>query len=145
MARFQCFRVEQQQVRWRLLGGNNRVLGVSAEPLRDHAAAIDEVDLVRKRIEDGEFALEHLHGGLWLWRMSVDDVEIALAAHGFARRVDAILSGRRFRQRVPAADTDLTLVVFQPGRRGREVPFDEESTHLPAAEAAVMRPQRPIG
>jgi hypothetical protein len=137
--------VDQQQVSWRLLGGNNRVLGVSAEPLRDHAAAIDEVDLVRKRIDEAEFALEHVHSGLWRWWMTVDDIEIACASRGFARRVDAVLACRRFRQRVPEADTDLTLVVFQPGRRGREIPFEDESPNRPIVEAAAMRPQRPIG
>jgi hypothetical protein len=137
--------VDQQQVRWRLLGGNNRVLGVAAEPLRDHVTAMDEVDLVRKRIDDAEFTLEHVHSGLWWWRMTVDEIEVARASRGFARRVDAVLACRRFRQRVPEAETDLTLVVFQPGRRGREVPHDDDSAHRPVVEAAAMRPQRSLG
>lgn len=141
VARFQCFRVDQQQVRWRLLGGNNRVLGVGAEPLCDHSTALDEVDLVRKRIDEAEFALEHVHSGLWWWRMTVDDVEVARASRGFARRVDALLSCRRFKQRVPEAETDLTLAVFQPGRRGREVPADDDSADRPLTEVAVMRPR----
>jgi uncharacterized protein YegP (UPF0339 family) len=145
VARFQCFRVDQQQVRWRLLGSNNRVLGVSPEPLRDHATAIDEVDLVRKRIGEAEFSIEHVHSGLWWWRMTVDDTEVARSSRGFARRVDAVLAYGRFRQRVPEAETDLTLVVFQPGRRGREVTSDDDSPTQPVAEHAVMRPQRSIG
>lgn len=139
VARFQFFRTDQQQVRWRLLGGNNRVLGVSARPLADRDTALVEVGVVRDRVADADFELEHVHSGLWWWRMRIDELGLARSAHGFARRVDATLSSGRFRDRAPDADVDLALVVFQPGRRGREVPIGEEPTR------AAMWPQRPVG
>lgn len=152
MSRFQFFRTDQQRVRWRLLGGNNRVLGVSVRALGDQSVALEEVELVRRCMDEAVFEIDHVHSGLWWWRMrpSAPGPELAGSAHGFARRVDAALSSRRFRQRAPQADVDLTLVVFQPGRRGREVPFDEDSAKQPAAKqpsagAAAMWPQHPIG
>ncbi|HEY4023115.1 MAG TPA: hypothetical protein VGM75_30810 [Pseudonocardiaceae bacterium] len=120
MSRFQFFRTDQLWVRWRLLGGNNRVLGVSVRALGDHSAAMRELELVRQYAAGAKFEISHVRSGLWWWRMrpSVRGPELASSAHGFARRVDAMLSSRRFRQRAPQADVDLTLVDFQPGRRG---------------------------
>lgn len=119
VSRFQFFRTDQLWVRWRLLGGNNRVLGVSVRALGDQGAAIEELDLVRKCAADAKFEIDHVHSGLWWWRMRpfARGPELASSAHGFARRVDATLSSRRFRQRAPQADVDLTLAVFQPGQR----------------------------
>lgn len=120
MARFQCFRTNQQQVRWRLLGGNNRVLGVSATTFPDHGAALNEIHRITTHIDDLRFDIEHVHSGLWWWSLRLNGARVASSARGFARRVDAAVSYRRFRQRAPEAETDPTLVVFQSGRRGRE-------------------------
>ena len=120
MARFQCFRTNQQQVRWRLLGGNNRVLGVSARTFPDHGTALSEIGRITTQIDDLEFEIEHVHSGLWWWSLRLNGARVASSSRGFARRVDAAVSYRRFRQRAPEAETEPTLVVFQPGRRGRE-------------------------
>lgn len=125
VARFQCFRTDDRRVRWRLLGGNNRVLGVSARDFADHAAALDDVEQVRISAPQAEFDFEHADGGQWRWRMSVRDRQLAHSAHGFARRVDASLAAVRFGRWVRGADADLPLAVFQPGRRGREIPLGE--------------------
>lgn len=121
MAHFQCFRTDQEHIRWRLLGGNNRVLGVSARPRLHLAIVLDEIDLVQKKLYEAEFGLEHMPTGPWQWRMWFGPSDVACAAHGFARRVDAALSCERFQRRIPGAEVDRSLVVFQPGRRGREI------------------------
>jgi uncharacterized protein YegP (UPF0339 family) len=120
VARFQCFRTNQQQVRWRLLGGNNRVLGVSASTFPDHGTALNDIHRITTQIADLDFEIEHVHSGLWWWSLRSNGARVASSARGFARRVDAAVSYQRFRQRAPEAETDPTLVVFQPGRRGRE-------------------------
>ena len=145
MARFQCFRTDLHTVRWRLLGGNNRVLGVSASASDDHGAALAEIAEVRTRIHGAELHIEHVHSGQWWWWMNIDGRKLVLSAHGFARRVDAQLSSRRFSARVPQAESDLALVVFQPGRRGREIQLDEDSAKRMTAGSAAMWPQRPVG
>jgi hypothetical protein len=97
------------------------VLGVSVHSQPDLTAALDEIDLVRKKLYEAEFGLEHVPTGPWHWRMWLGETDFACAAHGFARRVDAALSCERFQRRIPGADVDRILVVFQPGRRGREI------------------------
>ena len=130
MARFQCFRTEDRRVRWRLLGGNNRVLGISVRMFADHAAALADVEHVRASLPTAAFEFDHVHGGQWWWRMSLRGLDIAQSAHGFARRVDASIASDRFGKSVVDADTDLPLVVFQPGRRGREVPRETPFTDV---------------
>ncbi|HEV3361448.1 MAG TPA: hypothetical protein VG247_31925 [Pseudonocardiaceae bacterium] len=132
MARFQFFRTERNLVQWRLLAGNNRVLGVSIQAFPEHASAFAEVEIIRKHGADADFEVEHTSAGQWWWRLSVADPSSASApplagatsGRGFARRVDALLAVERFRQRASDAEPDWSLAVFQPGRRGREIPVD---------------------
>ena len=134
-------------MRWRLLGGNNRVLGISARDFEDHVAALDDVELVRCSVPRAEFEFDHANNGQWWWRMTVGDQSIAQSAHGFARRVDASLASGRFGRSVQGADTDLPLAVFQAGRRGREIPLGDPDTRpcvrsvpLTARSSATTRP-----
>lgn len=147
MARFQCFRTEKNLIRWRLLSGNNRVLGLSVRSFADHAATLGEVDVVRKHAADTEFFdVEHRAAGLWWWHLEIPDpaedaappLASAVSARGFARRVDALLSVARFREHAPDAEPDWTLAVFQSGRRGREIQLDRPPP-------TAMRPQRSVG
>lgn len=132
MARFQCFRTERQLVRWRLLGGNNRVLGMSMRTLADHSTAMAEVALVRQYAGKMDFEIDHVSSGLWTWRMDFPDPEaidikaVASSSRGFARRVDASLSAERFRERAQDADLDWTLAIYQTGRRSAP-PYEERA------------------
>ena len=137
MARYQFFRTERNLVQWRLLAGNNRVLGVSVQSFPEHASALAEVEVIRKHAADADFEVEHASAGQWWWRLSVADptaagappLAEATSGRGFARRVDAQLAVQRFRERAHDAEPDWSLAVFQPGRRGREIPVDR-SHHL---------------
>jgi hypothetical protein len=124
MTRFQCYLTVGEQVQWRLLGGNNRVLGTSIHTLPDHSSALEEIGTVRQRVQDAAFDLERVPSGLWWWRMRLGDVDFARSATGFLRRVDAVRSSERFRRTAGEALPDRTLAVFEPGRRGREITFD---------------------
>jgi hypothetical protein len=138
VVRFQCFRVSQQHVRWRLLGSNNRVLGVSLRPAPDHMSALAEVETVRKYAMETDFQLLRVASGLWSWQMTfpatpaTDSAPVATSSRNFPRQVDARLAAQRFKLRVQEAEVDRTLTVFHPGRRGRTIPPPPE-------------PQRKIG
>ncbi|GAB3871053.1 hypothetical protein GCM10029964_006670 [Kibdelosporangium lantanae] len=119
MARFQCFRTDASGVRWRLLGGNNRVLGLSVRRHADHAAAVREVDALRGHASDARMDYERSANGHWWWQLSVADVPVARSAQGFARRIDADLAAKRFMSRLLDASVDSSVMVFQPGHRGR--------------------------
>jgi hypothetical protein len=102
--------------------------------LADHTAAMAEVEIVREYAPKVDYELEHVSAGLWSWRMSFPSLEndgtgrgiVATPARTFARRVDASRAAERFQQRSQDAELDWTLAVFQPGRRGRVIPFDGE-------------------
>ena len=119
MARFQCFRTDASGVRWRLLGGNNRVLGLSVRGHSDHGAAVRELDALRDVTEDTRLEFERSMAGQWWWQLSISDVPIARSAQGFARKIDADLAAKRFIRRVGEASLDSSVMVFQPGHRGR--------------------------
>jgi hypothetical protein len=125
VVRFQCFRVCPQQVRWRLLGSNNRVLGVSSGATRDHVSALAEVEIVREYVMETDFELRRVASGLWSWRMvftgrkssTGQSGPVATSSRNFPRQVDARLAAQRFRQRAQEADVDRTLALFNSARR----------------------------
>jgi hypothetical protein len=147
VAHFQCFRTQRGQVRWRLLSGNNRVLGVSDRAAEDHRTALAEVDVVREFAAKVDFELDRVGSGLWSWRMVFPGPEsgqagllpaqlarpaaIAVSSRTFARQVDAKLSAERFRLHARDAEPDRALAVFRPGRRGRVLPLTDDR---PAAD-----------
>ena len=157
MARFQFFRTDARLVRWRLLGGNNRVLGVSNRAAVDQKTALRDATAVREHAATAEIDVEHVTSGLWCWHMTLPDplseagelAPLATSGRGFARRVDASLAAERFQARAPVAELDLTLAVFEPGRRGREVSFSLENPEIleggEIPEVTVMRPKPPVG
>jgi hypothetical protein len=128
VVRFQCFRDGREQVRWRLLGSNNRVLGIALRTAPDHLSALAEVDTVRKYAKETDFQLIRVGSGSWSWRLTFPastsasgSVPVATSPRTFPRQVDARLAAERFRLRVEEADVDRVLVVFHAGRRGRAV------------------------
>ncbi|CAM4003076.1 hypothetical protein KIPE111705_35710 [Kibdelosporangium persicum] len=119
MARFQCFRTDTSGVRWRLLGGNNRVLGVSVRGHPDQGSAVRELDYLREQAGDARVEFERSASGQWWWQLSFADVPVARSAQGFARKIDADLAAKRFVRRIGEASLDASVMVFQPGHRGR--------------------------
>ncbi|ONI77746.1 hypothetical protein ALI144C_30330 [Actinosynnema sp. ALI-1.44] len=119
MARFQCFRSDSSGVRWRLLGGNNRVLGVSVRGHIDQTAALRELDLLREETGTTRLDFERSATGQWWWHLAVSDTPVARSAQGFARKIDADLAAKRFMRRIGEATLDASVMVFQPGHRGR--------------------------
>jgi uncharacterized protein YegP (UPF0339 family) len=133
VAHFQCFRTQRGQVRWRLLSGNNRVLGLSERAADDHRSALAEVEVVRESAARRDFHIDRIGSGLWSWRMvfpgdgpDSPPVAVAVSARTFARQVDARLSAERFRLSARDAEPDRILAVFRPGRRGRVLPLADD-------------------
>ncbi|WP_132119179.1 hypothetical protein [Actinocrispum wychmicini] len=102
------------------MGGNNRVLGLSVRGHADHGAAVQEVDTVRVLAGDVRLEFERAATGHWWWQLSMDDLPVARSAQGFARKIDADLAAKRFMDRVREASVDSSVMVFQPGHRGRQ-------------------------
>lgn len=150
MPRFQCYRTEDSTIRWRLLGGNNRVLGVGLTAHAEHNAALVEIAAVQRVAAGAVFEVEHADTGQWWWRMRLVHDPVASSAQGFARRVDAGLAVGRFQLRAPGATIDPVVAVFQPGRRGRVVRRDIEPEEprvivIPPPPTVRRKHRRPDG
>ncbi|GLZ43071.1 YegP family protein [Actinokineospora sp. NBRC 105648] len=119
MARFQCYRLHGSGVRWRLLGGNNRVLGQGMVEHPNRDTALDDIRRVQLAAVGAWVEVQHAHNGLWWWRLCVDAGDLVQSAQGFARRIDAEHAAARFRRSAPEAEVTAVVAVFQPDRRGR--------------------------
>ncbi|WP_236795932.1 hypothetical protein [Amycolatopsis sp. GM8] len=146
MSRFQLYRTDESRIRWRLLGGNNRVLCVGERWHADQAAALAEVALVRLVAPRADLTVEHEETALWWWRAVVGKANLVKSAQGFARRIDAERAVERFRRCAPAAVVEPGLAVFPPGRRGRLLhPVVHRSLNRSKPNGLDVAPQRPVG
>jgi hypothetical protein len=124
---------------WRLLGGNNRDLGRSARLFPDVPECLASVGVVRQRA--GELApvmSADPDTGMWLWRLELDGVAVAVAARPYFRQREGQYSLGQFLAALPevgpVAQTPMTRrherpgasrdpadqgVARSPGRRGR--------------------------
>lgn len=121
-------------VRWRLIAGNRRELGRSAQlfidvtegqaSLRGLLAALDAL---HPRF-DVEAATQR-----WRWQLQRDGETVVVSTRGYSRRVECQISLQQFLALAPAAGIDPVLRVFGAARgRGRR----EGRQRLPAAELA---------
>lgn len=145
MARFQCYRTGDSRIRWRLVGGNNRLLGVGVQWHAGQEEALAEIEQVRQVAPEAAVRVEHAGSGLWWWRMATDDVDLVTSAQGFARRIDAELAVKRFRHHAPLAEITPGLAIFPAGGRGRLV----QSTPQPwpretPTDTPDVSPQYPV-
>jgi hypothetical protein len=118
LARYQCYHLGDGWVRWRLLGGNNRSLGVGWSVHADLAAAVAEIGVVRSSLRLPCFEVGRADDGRWSWVLAGEDGPLARGAQSFARRVDALLAAKRFMVRAEGASVDPRLVVFEAYRSG---------------------------
>lgn len=100
---------------WRLVGPNNRVIGVSPGGFDDADTAIAAAQSVRSRAAGGAIAVQPNESRKWCW--SITDSELgllAVSAHGYERRATCEVAVRRFTESAATAQIDQVI-----GRRGR--------------------------
>lgn len=145
VARFQCYRTGESRIRWRLVGGNNRLLGVGVQWHAEQEDALAEIERVRSVAPEAAVRIEHAESGLWWWKMATEESDLAGSAQGFARRIDAELAVKRFRHHAPLAELVPGLAVFPAGGRGRLLPTTPHvPPRSPTAEGPDVSPQRPV-
>jgi hypothetical protein len=114
--RFQFFTRRTALVQWRLISANNWEIGRCAAPmgsLEDCVAAVLNVQasidsLVEEILSDGR--------GGWRWRLLCDDddgVVVAVASHGFQRRIECESTLAQFRKTASDAAVVPTLRTFR--------------------------------
>jgi len=149
VARYQCFRTADR-VGWRLLAGNNRILGVAVREHGGLAPAVAEIAAVQDalRADTARITVDRTDTGQWRWSLIGDgclphrrtsgpradpDFVLARSPQRFARRVDARHAALRFAAAAATAAVEPGLAVFEPGRRGRVVPANQSSRRVAAA------------
>jgi hypothetical protein len=109
-------------VSWRLLGGNNRELGRSAEVFSDlqdcQLAALD----VRERIADAAVELRSENGsGRWTWQLRLDDQPVAIAGRSYLRLRECQYNLAQFIAFAPAAGVAHATIGRRQGNGRPEV------------------------
>lgn len=100
---------------WRLVGPNNRVIGVSPRGFDDVAAAIEAAQSVQTRVADGVVAVRLDEFHQWWWSITDGTLGVlAVSAHGYERRTTCELAVQRFTESAATALVDQAI-----GRRGR--------------------------
>lgn len=94
-SRFQMLQRGDGQLRWRLLSGNYKVLGVGPHWYGNFEAVIVELARVRSAAVRRTPAVHRLSGG-WKWTLDGDEGGGATSSRSFARRVEAEHSAARF-------------------------------------------------
>jgi hypothetical protein len=89
---------------WRLVGGNNRVLGCSPDPFVDFESAVAAVQHLRSRIEDAAPVLGvDPQSGARSWRLEIDGVVVARSGRGYLRGRENLYNLAHFMTSVPIA------------------------------------------
>jgi hypothetical protein len=112
----QCFvRSPSSGVGWRLLSGNNRVVGRAAAAFVDEQACREAVDTLKSRMSELSHHIRRVPGNLWSWEARHHDVIVAVAGHPFDRMIRCEQSVTSFL--VTFAEAPVQLAVLDSGSR----------------------------
>lgn len=98
-------------LRWRLLSGNHKALGICVDGYEDEAALWRALAEVRAAAHDGEHTVDP-SGDRWAWSLVGPAGVVATNHSPFARRVDAETSVIRFCASAEVAEVSPRVVVF---------------------------------
>lgn len=123
---------------WRLVAGNNHVLGRAPVGYADVEQCRSSVEHVLRDVHDGQDETSHgSRPGCWRWQLVLpgpdgqgSDTVLAIAARSYERQRESQHSLASFRTAVPVA-TVSTSVVVRPQTRevSRWIPMDGRTSH----------------
>lgn len=114
---------------WRLLGGNNRDLGRSANLFPGVPECKAAVEALRSRVAElVQVMSADPDTGMWIWRLELDGVAVAVAARPYFRQREGQYNlGQFLAALADVTPVDLTLMVrrherpaVSPSKRPRE-------------------------
>lgn len=123
--RFRFRRLPDGTFGWMLLGGNNRLIGMSAAGSANPARAVTAAERTRELAATTELsavAFTVAEDRLWYWRILEGGVPVAVSSSGFARRLDAQRAARRFVRAAGTAHVQLGVVTVPDRVRDRQGP-----------------------
>jgi hypothetical protein len=89
---------------WRLIGGNNRVLGLSPKGYEDFETGYAAVLFLRERIADAVPVLGFDAVGGRTWRLEIDGLEVARSGRAYLRGRENLYNLVHFTESVPLAE-----------------------------------------
>ena len=118
--RFRFRRLSDGGFVWMLLGGNNRLIGISAVGAPTVGRAVLDAERVREVSAAAELSFTVADDRLWYWRMQDKGERVATSASGFARRLDARRAAGRFVRAASDAQVQLGVVTMPDRVRRRQ-------------------------
>jgi len=114
------------RIRWRLIAGNRRDIGRSAQLFVDFDEGLGALAAFRKDLQRATQRLElDLATAQWRWRIHLDDEVVAASTRGYSRRVECQINLQHFTELVPHVTVDPQLRAFtfdrRRGNRGEDV------------------------
>ncbi|MEZ0091342.1 hypothetical protein [Streptacidiphilus sp. EB129] len=95
---------------WRLLGANNRELGRCLTDFPDQESCRQAVTFLCENIERANpLIMRAQPATLWVWRLEVDEVPLALSARAYRRQRECLYNLALFRAAVLNTDTTKVL------------------------------------
>ncbi len=116
-SRFQVFHLGDARLRWRLVAGNNKVLGKGSREHGDVPSVRAELEQVRAAAREGATGLHRTAQG-WTWSLVAAAETLATSSRAFQRRTEAELSATRFCTLAHGADVQSVVAVY-PGAESR--------------------------
>jgi hypothetical protein len=107
-------------VRWRLLGGNNRPIGRSALDYVDVLECLQSLAELTAALPELVGRVDRQPPNLWVWRLTHDNIDLALSAHPYDRQIRAQHAMSQFLQNAARARIDKTVIV-SAARRWRSI------------------------
>jgi hypothetical protein len=110
-AHFQIYGASPRSpLRWRLLSGNNRDIGRSADEFPNVVACHRAIDAVRWGLNDLDIALRRV-GHEWTWLLLQADVPVVLAGHNYDRKIRCERALQQFVERAVLAPISANVIV----------------------------------
>lgn len=89
-------------VGWRLLGGNNRELGRSAQ-VHSARTILDEIDRVQSAADRLSIVVSKSQTGKWYWAASGDGRRLAMSSRTYGRQRECRYNAEQFLRALPIA------------------------------------------
>lgn len=84
----QCYaRSSPARIGWRLLSGNNRVIGVGRSTFLTEAQCRAAVSVLQRDVTGASTRVRRVAGNRWMWELDLDTAGVAMSGHSFDRMI----------------------------------------------------------
>ena len=107
----QCYtRLSPARVGWRLLSGNNRVIGVGRSTFATEAQCRAAVAVLQRDVATAAGRVRRVVGNRWMWELDLDASGVAMSGHSFDRMIRCEQSLAIFRSAIGTAVVRADLI-----------------------------------